>query len=353
MNHNIKPGVATGDQVQEIFKLAKEKQFALPAVNVIGSSSINGVLETAKKLNAPVIIQFSNGGAGFNAGKGLSNEDQKAAISGSIAGAHHVHTMAKAYGVPVILHTDHCAKNLLPWIDGLMDANEKFYKDNSDIYKFSWFLCVISGFFAVTILMLMYWFDTTNEASYDSRYWIFVQLTDWLDIPYEGPHGFRYWIFTACIFFLFILPTFRGAKELTPQAIEWLEYKAKERKKQEEADRKAKEAKLLAEKDREAKIEAERLALEEAKQAEIKRKRKEEEAKKRAEQEKLQREIDAKKAQTKEMLESLKVEPLNKINKLTKKKEDLALVIDKEKNIINELSKKYSFLKKIVPDRFD
>ena len=130
MNHNIKPGVATGDQVQEIFKLAKEKQFALPAVNVIGSSSINGVLETAKKLNAPVIIQFSNGGAGFNAGKGLGNENQKAAISGSIAGAHHVRTMAKAYGVPVILHTDHCAKNLLPWIDGLMDANEKFYKDN-------------------------------------------------------------------------------------------------------------------------------------------------------------------------------------------------------------------------------
>ena len=130
MNHNIKPGVATGDQVQEIFKLAKEKQFALPAVNVIGSSSINGVLETAKKLNAPVIIQFSNGGAGFNAGKGLSNEDQKAAINGSIAGAHHVNTMAKAYGVSVILHTDHCAKNLLPWIDGLMDANEKFYKDN-------------------------------------------------------------------------------------------------------------------------------------------------------------------------------------------------------------------------------
>ena len=229
----------------------------------------------------------------------------------------------------------------------------KLYKDNSNIYKFSWFLCVISGFFAVTILMLMYWFDTTNEASYDSRYWIFVQLTDWLDIPYEGPHGFRYWIFTACIFFLFIFPTFRGAKELTPQAIDWLEYKAKERKKQEEADRKAKEAKLLAEKDREAKIEAERLALEEAEQAEIKRKREEEEAKKRAEQEKIQREIDAKKAQTKEMLESLKVEPLNKINKLTKKKEDLELLIDKEKNIINELSKKYSFLKKIVPDRFD
>ena len=110
MNHNIKPGVATGDQVQEILKLAKKICF--PAVNVIGSSSINGVLETAKKLNSPVIIQFSNGGAGFNAGKGLSNDNQHAAISGSIAGAHHVHTMAKAYGVPVILHTDHCAKTI-------------------------------------------------------------------------------------------------------------------------------------------------------------------------------------------------------------------------------------------------
>ena len=129
MNHNIKPGVATGDQVQEILKLAKEKKFALPAVNVIGSSSINGVLETAKKLNSPVIIQFSNGGAGFNAGKGLNNDNQHAAISGSIAGAHHVHTMAKAYGVPVILHTDHCAKKLLPWIDGLMEANEKCYME--------------------------------------------------------------------------------------------------------------------------------------------------------------------------------------------------------------------------------
>ncbi|MCH1485753.1 MAG: class II fructose-bisphosphate aldolase [Flavobacteriaceae bacterium] len=129
MNHNIKPGVATGDQVQEIFKLAKQKKFALPAVNVIGSSSINGVLETAKNLNAPVIIQFSNGGASFNAGKGLNNEDQKAAIAGSIAGAHHVHEMAKAYGVPVILHTDHCAKKLLPWIDGIMEANEKCFEE--------------------------------------------------------------------------------------------------------------------------------------------------------------------------------------------------------------------------------
>lgn len=129
MSHNIKPGVATGREVQEIFKLAKEKGFALPAVNVIGSNTINGVLETAKALNAPVIIQFSNGGAQFNAGKGLGNEDQKGAIAGGIAGAKHVHHMAEAYGVPVILHTDHCAKKLLPWIDGLLDASEKHFAE--------------------------------------------------------------------------------------------------------------------------------------------------------------------------------------------------------------------------------
>ncbi|MEN8704194.1 MAG: class II fructose-bisphosphate aldolase [Polaribacter sp.] len=129
MSHNIKPGVATGKEVQEIFNYAKEKGFALPAVNVVGSNSINGVLETAKELNAPVIIQFSNGGAQFNAGKGLSNENQQSAIAGGIAGAKHVHTLAEAYGVPVILHTDHCAKKLLPWIDGLLDASEKHFAE--------------------------------------------------------------------------------------------------------------------------------------------------------------------------------------------------------------------------------
>ncbi len=127
MNHSIKPGVATGDEVQEIFRYAKEKGFALPAVNVTGSSTVNGVLETAAKLNAPVIIQFSNGGASFNAGKGLSNENQKSAILGAVAGAKHIHTLAEAYGATVILHTDHCAKNLLPWIDGLLDASEAHF----------------------------------------------------------------------------------------------------------------------------------------------------------------------------------------------------------------------------------
>jgi fructose-bisphosphate aldolase class II len=125
----IQPGVATGKEVQEIFNLAKEKAFAIPAVNVVGSSTINAVLETAKGLNAPVIIQFSNGGAQFNAGKGLSNENEKAAIAGAVAGAKHIHELAIAYGVPVILHTDHAAKKLLPWIDGLLEASEKHFAE--------------------------------------------------------------------------------------------------------------------------------------------------------------------------------------------------------------------------------
>jgi fructose-bisphosphate aldolase class II len=128
MSHNIKPGVATGKEVQAIFQHAKDNNYALPAVNVVGSNTINAVLETAAKLNSPVIIQFSNGGAQFNAGKGLSNENQIAAIQGAATGAKHVHDLAEAYGATVILHTDHCAKKLLPWIDGLLDEGEKFYK---------------------------------------------------------------------------------------------------------------------------------------------------------------------------------------------------------------------------------
>lgn len=126
---NIKPGVLSGDQIQEVFKLAKSKGFALPAVNVVGNNSVNAVMETAAELNSPVIIQFSNGGGVFNAGKGLSNDNQQAAILGSIAGAKHIHLLAEAYGIPVILHTDHCAKKLLPWIDGLLDAGEKHFKE--------------------------------------------------------------------------------------------------------------------------------------------------------------------------------------------------------------------------------
>ena len=129
MAYSIKPGVASGDEVQEIFRYAKEKGFALPAVNVTSTSTVNAVMETAAKLNSPVIIQFSNGGAHFFAGKSLSNKDEQAAILGGISGAKHVHALAEAYGVTVILHTDHCAKNLLPWMDGLLDAGEQFYKE--------------------------------------------------------------------------------------------------------------------------------------------------------------------------------------------------------------------------------
>lgn len=128
MSRKFPAGVATGQLVTDIFQYAKENRFALPAVNVIGSSNVNATLETAAKLNSPVIIQFSNGGAAYNAGKGLNNDGQKAAILGGIAGAKHIHTLAEAYGATVILHTDHCAKKLLPWIDGLMEANEEFYK---------------------------------------------------------------------------------------------------------------------------------------------------------------------------------------------------------------------------------
>ena len=111
MSKVIKSGVATGDEVQAIFHLAKEKGFALPAINVTSSSTVNGVMEAAAKLNAPAIIQFSNGGSMYFAGKGLPNDQEKAAILGGVAGAKHVHALAEAYGATVILHTDHCAKD--------------------------------------------------------------------------------------------------------------------------------------------------------------------------------------------------------------------------------------------------
>lgn len=129
LNH-VEPGVIYGEDVKTVFQIAKKNLFALPAVNVTGTNSVNGVLEAAKQVNSPVIIQLSNGGASFYAGKSLSNEGQQAAISGAVAAAYHVHEMAEHYGVPVILHTDHAAKKLLPWIDGLLDAGEEFYNMN-------------------------------------------------------------------------------------------------------------------------------------------------------------------------------------------------------------------------------
>ena len=128
MSTRFRPGVLFGDEVTELLNYANEKSFAIPAVNVIGSNTINACLETAKNVNSPIIIQFSNGGGAFNAGKGLDNTGQKAAILGSISGAKHVHELAEAYGVTVLLHTDHCAKSLLPWMDGMLDASTKYYE---------------------------------------------------------------------------------------------------------------------------------------------------------------------------------------------------------------------------------
>jgi len=135
-NKKFRAGVLYGDEVTELLDYANKHNFAMPAVNVIGTNTINAALECARDVNSPIIIKFSNGGAYFNAGKGLSNEDQKAAIAGGVAGALHVQQMAELYGVPVILHTDHCAKKLLPWIDGLLEASErKFEATGQPLYS--------------------------------------------------------------------------------------------------------------------------------------------------------------------------------------------------------------------------
>ena len=120
----LEPGVISGDDVKLLFDYANKNNFAIPAVNVVGTNSVNAVLETAKVVNSPVIIQFSNGGAHFYGGQGLTKENHLGAIVGGISGALHVHNVAEYYGIPVILHTDHAARKLLPWIDGLLEAGE-------------------------------------------------------------------------------------------------------------------------------------------------------------------------------------------------------------------------------------
>src|ERR1700729_780745 len=125
-------GVLTGDQVQELFEAAKKHQFALPAVNVIGTNTVNAVMETAKAVNSPVIIQLSNGGAQFYAGKSLDNSKLQACILGGVSAAKHVHLLAEYYGVPVIVHTDHAAKKLLPWIDGLLTQGQAFFTQHGE-----------------------------------------------------------------------------------------------------------------------------------------------------------------------------------------------------------------------------
>ncbi len=123
----VKAGVLTGSETKKLFDYAKENNFAIPAVNIVNTESINGVLEAAAKVNSPIILQFSNGGSTFFAGKGCKAPN--ASVLGAISGAKHIHMMAEAYGVPVVLHTDHAARKLLPWIDSLLDASEQHFKE--------------------------------------------------------------------------------------------------------------------------------------------------------------------------------------------------------------------------------
>ncbi|TVR72947.1 MAG: class II fructose-bisphosphate aldolase [Spirochaetaceae bacterium] len=125
----VRPGILTGNELQEVFAYCKETKCALPAVNVIGSSTSNAAMYAAKQAGSPIIIQFSNGGALFNAGKYLDNKGERGAVAGAVAGAHHIRIISELYGVPVILHTDHCARKLLPWVDGMLDAGEAWYRE--------------------------------------------------------------------------------------------------------------------------------------------------------------------------------------------------------------------------------
>merc|ERR1719387_3360854 len=129
---SVHPGVVTGKALDDLLNDAKSKGYAIPAVNCVTSSSVNSCLEAARKADAPIIIQFSSGGSQFYAGKGLDNTDYKAAIAGAVSGAYHVRAMAEQYGVPVILHTDHCGKKLLPWMDGMLAASEQYYKTHGE-----------------------------------------------------------------------------------------------------------------------------------------------------------------------------------------------------------------------------
>ncbi|KAF5337149.1 hypothetical protein D9611_003015 [Ephemerocybe angulata] len=128
----VPAGVLTGENVRKLFDYAKENQFAIPAINVTSTSTANAVLEAARDIKSPIIIQVSQGGSAFFAGKGLANDKQQASILGAVSAAHHVRTVAKAYGVPVVLHSDHCAKKLLQWFDGMLEADEAYYKQHQE-----------------------------------------------------------------------------------------------------------------------------------------------------------------------------------------------------------------------------
>ncbi|KAJ8660395.1 fructose-bisphosphate aldolase, class II [Lichtheimia ornata] len=128
----VPAGVVTGDNLRKLFQYAREHKFAIPAINCTSTSTINAALEAARDIKSPIIIQFSNGGSAFVAGKGLSNKNQEASVIGAVAGAQYVRTVAKAYGIPVVIHSDHCAKKLIPWFDGMLAADEEYFKANGE-----------------------------------------------------------------------------------------------------------------------------------------------------------------------------------------------------------------------------
>ncbi|WVN88969.1 fructose-bisphosphate aldolase 1 [Cryptococcus depauperatus CBS 7841] len=129
---NVPAGVITGDDVRKLFKYAKDNKFAIPSINVTSSSVVNSVLEAARDIKSPIILQVSQSGAAFFAGKGLKNDNQEASIAGAVAAAHFIRSIAPAYGIPVVLHSDHCAKKLLPWFDGMLEADEAYFKQHGE-----------------------------------------------------------------------------------------------------------------------------------------------------------------------------------------------------------------------------
>merc|ERR1712151_1390647 len=129
---SVKPGVVTGQALKDLLSHAKENGYAIPGVNIVGTSSINACMEAAKKYGGPIMITFSKGGGQFISGKAADNTDDKASIAGCVAGAKHVRAVAELYGVPVVLHTDHCQKAWLPWMDGLVAANQEYFETHGE-----------------------------------------------------------------------------------------------------------------------------------------------------------------------------------------------------------------------------
>jgi len=166
----VPPGVVTGDNLMKLMEYCRDNAIALPAFNCTSSSTINAALQAARDVQSPVIIQFSNGGGAFFAGKGIKNDKQRGAVLGSIAGAQHVRLMAKHYGIPVIIHSDHCAKKLLDWYDGMLDADEAYFKEHGE------------PLFSSHMLDLSEEFDEENIATCVKYFKRMAPMKQWLEM---------------------------------------------------------------------------------------------------------------------------------------------------------------------------